>query len=721
MRRAAIAMLAAVLPAALLEIGLRLAGYGYPASFFVPIPEAAAYTTNQMFGRRFFPVLLARTPVPERIAAPKPAGTLRILILGESAAMGFPEPGFSFGRHLEMMLRRMYPERRFEVIAASMTAINSHVLVPIARDCSGLQPDLFIVYAGNNEVVGPFGAGTVFSRSSGSLGLIRASIWLSGTRTGQWLFALGRRAGEPAEWRGMEMFLGHAVPADDARLPAVYGNLRRNLEEICRIGERAGAAVILSTVAVNLKDSPPFHGSGAEARFRRAQSLLAAGNAGEASREFQAARDLDELRFRADTHTNRMIRETAGAMGRPLVDAEQAFGRRGIPGDELFYEHVHLNFNGNDLLARTLLPQVTVSLRLPPASVPDSETVWRDLARTAWDDYRAQADITAMIGRPPFRRRVSQPPPPGAEVLQEAKARLKEVLQSRPADLHVRQRLADLLASLGELPAAEAEWRILLERLPGVEAWQIALASVLANEKKLNEALAEYRRVLVNDPQSAAAQFGAGSVLQRQRQWQAAAQHYAAALRLNPAYAEVENNLGLMRVESAGDWEGAIEHYRRAVELKPELASAQLNLAGALARRGRTEEAAAAYRLMLRAHPDSVEAHYELGGLLARAGNLHGAREHLEAAVRLRPDWVEARYDLGSVLSREGALAEAVEQFTQALRLRADYPEAWNNLGSALARRGEMRRAVECFQRAVALRPDFAAARANLAMALARR
>ena len=36
-----------------------------------------------------------------------------------------------------------------------MTAIDSHVTVEIARDCTAHQPDLFIVYLGNNEVVGP--------------------------------------------------------------------------------------------------------------------------------------------------------------------------------------------------------------------------------------------------------------------------------------------------------------------------------------------------------------------------------------------------------------------------------------------------------------------------------------------------------------------------------------------------------------------------------------
>src|SRR5437868_1276356 len=211
----AISLFAAVLPVILLEAVLRITGYGYRSAFFLSVPGSPALTTNQMFGRRFFPVLLARTPVPERFAATKGQRTYRIFILGESAAMGFPEPGFSFGRHLEMMLRRMYPEYRFEVIQTAMTAINSHVLLPIARNCAVVQPDLFIVYAGNNEVVGPYGSGTVFSRHTGSLPMIRGLIALNGTRTGQWLSQLGQRRDQPTEWRGMEMFLGHSVSADD--------------------------------------------------------------------------------------------------------------------------------------------------------------------------------------------------------------------------------------------------------------------------------------------------------------------------------------------------------------------------------------------------------------------------------------------------------------------------------------------------------------------------
>ena len=63
---------------------------------------------------------------------------------------------------LESLLSLRHPGTRFEVVNAAMTAINSHVILPIARDCARADGDIWVLYMGNNEVVGPFGAGTVF-------------------------------------------------------------------------------------------------------------------------------------------------------------------------------------------------------------------------------------------------------------------------------------------------------------------------------------------------------------------------------------------------------------------------------------------------------------------------------------------------------------------------------------------------------------------------------
>ena len=157
----------------LLELGLRIVGYGFAPSATIrcKVNGMEAYGDNIKFGWRFFPPTIAREFDPFVFPADKPDNTYRVFILGASAAKGEPDSAFCFGRFLEVMLRQRYPGTNFEVITAATAAINSHVVVEIAGDCAHHQPDLFIVYLGNNEVIGPYGAGTVFSPISGSQSL----------------------------------------------------------------------------------------------------------------------------------------------------------------------------------------------------------------------------------------------------------------------------------------------------------------------------------------------------------------------------------------------------------------------------------------------------------------------------------------------------------------------------------------------------------------------
>ncbi len=88
-----------VLPIVLLtivEVALRLGGYGYPTDFFRPlrIGNEDFLVDNDKFGWRFFPPEISRSPTPMRVAAHKAPGTYRIFLLGESAALGDPEPAF---------------------------------------------------------------------------------------------------------------------------------------------------------------------------------------------------------------------------------------------------------------------------------------------------------------------------------------------------------------------------------------------------------------------------------------------------------------------------------------------------------------------------------------------------------------------------------------------------------------------------------------------------
>ncbi len=447
----------------LLEGVLAILHVGYPTSFFIQAEQPGMLASNIHFGWHYQQRTLTE-PHPCLIPRDKAEGTIRIFVLGGSAAMGMPDPSFGFQRILETMLRRQFPERRVEVVNAAMRGINSHVLVPIARECAGLEPDLFIIYMGNNELNGLYGPRTAVSFFGRHPALIPLFHGIKQTRTGQLLRRVLRANPEAyqgrSQIRAAEFFEKHRTALDDPAREYVYRNFRRNLEQICGRGLDAGAGVIVSTVAVNLRDCPPLgslHRSDlptpqreiwdriyskgvrleergntagaatcyeqaaaiddhyAELHFRLARCRRAAGERDSAKHHFTRARDWDALQFRADSRLNAVIREVAEhSAGRVrLADAEAAMAASqrcpdGIPGKEFFYEHVHLRFDGDYELAQAVLPAVLDSLRgrgfapMASAEVPTREQCARELAFTAWDEVNTAASMVQLTAKPPF-------------------------------------------------------------------------------------------------------------------------------------------------------------------------------------------------------------------------------------------------------------------------------------------------------------------------------
>ena len=111
-------------------------------------------------------------------------------------------------------------------------------------------------------------------------------------------------------------------------------------------------------------------------QYRLGRCDLALTNNNQARRDFELARDYDALEFRADTHINSAISEAASrhaGQGVYLLDAAGALAQsspEGIPGLEFFYEHVHLNFAGNYLLALNFRTggKAALQTQLPPGT-----------------------------------------------------------------------------------------------------------------------------------------------------------------------------------------------------------------------------------------------------------------------------------------------------------------------------------------------------------------
>lgn len=745
----------------ILELALRLAGFGYDTHYFIKLTDQKTVAGNPRFGWQFFPPSIARMPGLFTFPAEKKPGTYRIFVLGSSAALGFPDTSYSFARILEVMLRDRFPKLNVEVINTAMVAINSHALVPIARECLDYHPDLLIVYEGNNEVVGPYGAGTVFGGMSPALWMIRAKLWLKGLKLGQAIDAVAAKVGSSAapatEWKGMEFFIDHPVPADDSRLASVYNYFDRNLRDIVRAAEAGQVPVILCTAGVNLADCPPFgprhrrdlseadkkkwqerYDAGvrletihnpsaaideflaagkiddqfAELHFRLARCYLATRQLDMAHDEFVRARDLDTLRFRTDSRLNEIVRTIAAqSTGTRFADVERALDSASaaantVTGRNYFYEHCHMNFEGNYLIAAALFSQV---VSLFPESVtgpnriispPSLDECARRLAYTDWDKRAIAGAVVALMSRPPFTGQLDHAAQLAAvqndlaglqasttpQALAGAAEVYRAAVAASPDDIQLRRKFATLLGQRRDISAAQDQLRAVVAAVPFDLRAKLDLAGIDLARGAARQAAAQYESILASPHCDRVCQsethFNLAVAEERQNHPAAAQAHYAEAVRLTPRDPKPRTNLGLLLARQ-GDFAGAIEQHRAVVEIDPNLPVGHLNLGYALAAFGRHAEAMQQFRDALRLRPNDPSAHLALAESSLAIGQSDEALAQCQVAVQLAPSSAEAHNTLGKALMSKGRRDEAISAFTVALRLKPDFPDAKKNLSSA--------------------------------------
>lgn len=168
------------------------------------------------------------------------------------------------------------------------------------------------------------------------------------------------------------------------------------------------------------------------------------------------------------------------------------------------------------------------------------------------------------------------------------------------------------------------------------------------------------------------------------------------------AVAHFYNNLGAEALLD-GDVEGALPDLRIAHALAPDFEKAINNLAVALMRLDRTEEAIALYERGLALHPLSVP----LLNNLARAWQALGREERaeellvrLESVNETNPYFYLYR---GEVALASGDLERALEYMRQALRIETEVPEVHLGLTKVFLAMGDFERARHHVDRALKL------------------
>jgi len=731
--RLLVAVLSPVIFLVVFEVVLRLAGYGQPDGFFLRATGQTVYLANPHYCEHFVPKELSRAPESVVLTA-KGSSTVRVFVLGGSAAFGDPDPAYGFCRQLEVLLNAHCETVSFEVVNAAVTAMNSHVARRIARDCAALEPDVFLVYMGNNEVVGPYGPSTL----PASLYRHRAFIDLSiaakkESRLGQLMSnsiqALRASGTAQRKWMGMEAFLERQIARDDPRMNACYGHFRDNLCDIVATARDSGAATVLCTVPANVRSCPPFgskHRAGLTAAqmtewerlFAEGQVLEQAGDfatalvryeqagkidashaalafctarclhalerSDEARQAFVEARDLDTLRFRADSPINQAIRAVAQAVpddGVTLCDLEEYLETRSpdrLLGADLLADHVHLNFRGNFLAAMAALEAITrvlpaAGLRTPTASRDELFSLCRN--RLLYDDGEAYRLGMVMYRRktlPPFAGQIDH----DGELsrlrtdLLTVCAHLKDRqlpeawyqagAEQAPLDPYVNVRYGEYLLGQGRVNDAVHGYQRVLAAQPFNGPVRMALAEALAAGGMQDQAV----KVLTEAPGPGAATrrealTTLGTYYVTNQQIAQARAVYQELGKLAPDDIDVLVNLAAGAL-NAGQLEQAKRHLDRALEVAPDSAQAMINMGNYYAKRNEPDKAREWFDRALTAEPYNYLAHVGLGIQSIRLKEIGKGLEHIKEAVVLKPDFA-----LGYQL-----LAEACQQLGQAEKAR---------------------------------------------------
>jgi Flp pilus assembly protein TadD len=556
----------------------------------------------------------------------KASGVTRIFCLGGSTTYGRPyDDGTSFCGWLREFLPAVEPGRDWEVINAGGISYASYRVERLMEELVDYDPDLFVIYTGHNEFLekrtyGKLLSTPEFLRDLGSLAsrlrlysLLSDLIYERENVLATEVDAILDNSVGPADYH-----------RDDMMREAVLEHFRISLKRMAQIGQNEGAGIVFVTPASNIRDFSPFKSEpsagldsarirqvgllkqsvtehldnhdpaqaaeladqaleidprDAELLFQKGRALLALGQIDEARRAFMAARDEDIAPLRALTPMPDIVADIALENGNGLVDFARMIEDRspdGIPGEELFLDHVHPSIEGNRMMALAIIDEMIEMGAVNPASTWD-DAVISDISERVISNVDEDANAMALTNL----ARVMNWAGKEEEALQ-----LVERARSITADPHTLFGTVAMLMGAGRyeeaLPDAEEAARL----MPDVAAVRRAHGVILAQLGRNTEALEELRAAARLDPEMEGLYYHLGLVFSDLGYQDEAERAYRKGLELEPEDADALNNLGILLAER-GDLEGAMELFERAVEADPEHRNAQGNLERAKGMLGR--------------------------------------------------------------------------------------------------------------------------------------
>lgn len=206
------------------------------------------------------------------------------------------------------------------------------------------------------------------------------------------------------------------------------------------------------------------------------------------------------------------------------------------------------------------------------------------------------------------------------------------------------------------------------------------LGLALREKGRTDEAMEKWQQVLALEPGQPNAHYNIAVTMLHNGKYSQAIEHFNKTLEKKKDSAEVYNYLGTAYT-ALGQFKAAIDSYNEALKLSPDdINNVEANIAVALTKWGKAEQAAQIWRGILSRDPENYVAHYGLGRFLAEKKEFDGAIEHFSKVLQAKPDWYEIYFRIAGVYYERNESASAVRYLHEAVRLESNSAEVLNFL-----------------------------------------
>lgn len=620
---------------------------------------------------------------PQQFPVDKARGTVRIFCVGGSTTFGRPYgDATSFCGWLRALLPVADPSRSWELVNAGGVSYASYRVALLMEELADYDPDVFIIYTGHNEFLERRTYRDIIAipRAVRGVGALANHLRLATVIRAAAKRLEGKAPAPDATVLNQEVTtlldesIGpEAYDRDDDLRDKVLQHFRFNLARMIDIARAAGAKPVLVVPASNLRSCTPFKSvlrddlnaseraqitalvrqgvasvqAGdsaaalkatddalaiddrvAELWFMRGRALEQLGRYDEARVAFGRAKEEDICPLRALAEVPQIVREVAADRGVTVVDFEAlavTHAPHGIPGDDLFLDHVHPTIEGNRLLALQLLDALADDEIVSPG--PD----WGEAAIAAVTE-RVESSL---------------------DPLDHALALMK---------------LSKVLGWAGKIREAYQLAQRSVERYPGDSRIQYQAGLTADRLNRLDEAIAHYSQAVAIQADADLPHGDLGVALLRKGRTSEALEHLRLAVRHARAPATAQRFGGFLlealkaegtRLYSQNLGSEAAELFQEAADRAPGDDDLLARLALSQLAAGRAADAAASYRRLVARRPDDAAAHNRFALALALGGDTAAAANAYRRAVELDPSIPSSAQDAARVLARQGRAAAA--------------------------------------------------------------